>query len=121
MARVLHFEIPSDDPQRTIRFYERTLGWKIQQYEGQPYWLISTGEHTEPGIDGAIMPRDGPFVNVVNTIGVESLDVTIRRIEENGGTIVVPRTAVPKVGWLIHFKDTEGNLTGAIQPDENAQ
>ncbi len=26
---IVHFEIPADDPQRAIKFYEQALGWKI--------------------------------------------------------------------------------------------
>jgi predicted enzyme related to lactoylglutathione lyase len=33
-------------------FY-KILGWKIQKWEGLvDYWLISTGENSEPGING---------------------------------------------------------------------
>ena len=29
MARVVHFEITADKPERAVRFYEQALGWKI--------------------------------------------------------------------------------------------
>jgi predicted enzyme related to lactoylglutathione lyase len=27
---------------------------------------------------------------------------------------------IPTVGWLAYCKDTEGNIFGVLQPDENA-
>jgi hypothetical protein len=33
----------------------------------------------------------------------------------------MPRCAVPTVGWLIKFLDTEGNLVVAMQPDAKAR
>jgi predicted enzyme related to lactoylglutathione lyase len=38
-------------------------------------------------------------------------------IVEAGGTILMPVTTIPTVGHLIWFRDTEGNIAGAMQPD----
>ena len=32
MNRVIHFEIPADDPEKTIAFYRKVFGWKFQQF-----------------------------------------------------------------------------------------
>ena len=34
MARVVHFELPADDPERAIAFYEQAFGWKFEKWEG---------------------------------------------------------------------------------------
>ncbi|MGZ7136310.1 MAG: VOC family protein, partial [Methanobacterium sp.] len=34
MPRVVHFEIPADDPERAIEFYKNVFGWKIDKWEG---------------------------------------------------------------------------------------
>ena len=45
MSRVVHFEIPADDPVRAAKFYEDVFGWKIEKWEGPfDYWLVTTGE-----------------------------------------------------------------------------
>lgn len=31
MPRVVHFEIPADDPGRAVKFYESVFGWQIQK------------------------------------------------------------------------------------------
>lgn len=74
------------------------------------------------GIDGGMgrrtVPIDGKAVIAyVGIIGVEDLDATIACVEKNGGRIEVPKDAIPGVGVLAYFKDTEGNTFGALQPD----
>ena len=120
MPRPIHFEFPADDPDRAVRFYENAFGWKFQKWQGpQEYWLISTGSD-EPGIDGGMARRRDPKEAGCNTIGVASLDETVKRVERAGGAVVRPRMAVPGVGWLAYVRDTEGNVFGLMQSDETA-
>ncbi len=126
-ARVAHFEIHAANPQRAIEFYTKTLGWEFNQWGDQPYWLIKTGPAETPGIDGGLLPRrgddpvEGQAVNAyVCTVMVEALDETIATVTANGGSIALPKMAVPTIGWLAYFKDTEGNIFGAMQNDPNA-
>ena len=116
MKRVVHFEINADDPERAANFYEKVFNWKISKWDGpMDYWLITTGGKNEPGIDGAITKRENPGATVQNTIDVPSVDEYIKKIEENGGTIVSPKVDIPGVGFVAYFKDTAGNLFGIIE------
>jgi len=122
MPRVVHFEIHVDDPDRAGKFYREVFDWKFQKWEGPvEYWLITTGESTEPGINGGMMRRRDPQGNVYNTIEVNNIDAYIASIQKHGGTIVVPKMPIPGVGWLAYFKDTEGNIGGVMQADPNAK
>ena len=40
---------------------------------------------------------------------------TVAAIEANGGTILMPPAVIPTVGELIYFKDSEGNIAGAMK------
>lgn len=63
-------------------------------------------------------PIDGEAVIAyVCTMGVEDLDATIDAVEKNGGTVTQPKDVIPGIGWLAYFRDTEGNIFGAMQPD----
>jgi predicted enzyme related to lactoylglutathione lyase len=122
MPRVIHFEIPTDDPQRAIAFYEKAFGWKIVKWEGpMEYWLVMTGPEGEPGIDGGLSRRDQPGDTTQNTIGVESVDAAVAAIVANGGKVIHPKAAVPGVGWLAYCADTEGNQFGVMQNDPGAR
>ena len=61
MNRFVHFELASDDVEKTAQFYRDVFGWKVQKWEGPvTYWLVETGEESEPGINGGLMETDGP-------------------------------------------------------------
>jgi uncharacterized protein len=121
MARVVHFEIPADDPGRALEFYETVFGWTAHKWEGPvEYWLISTGQAGDMGIDGGLMTRSRPDQGVVNTIGVESVDDSVKAIVKAGGEIIMPKTAIPGVGYLAYFRDPEGNTFGVMHPDPTA-
>jgi uncharacterized protein len=118
MPRVVHFEIPADEPERASKFYKDVFNWDIQKWDGpEDYWLVGTGDRSQLGIDGGIMKRRHPEQPPVNTIDVASVDDFAAKITENGGQIVVPKMPVPGIGWLAYFKDTEGNIFGIMQED----
>jgi predicted enzyme related to lactoylglutathione lyase len=123
MGRVVHFEIHCGDLDRAERFYRDVFGWEIQRYEGAPvdYRLVTTGPDGEIGINGALVERRGEIdgqavIAYVNTIAVEDLSATQERVAAAGGEVSLDRHEVPGVGHLAYFKDTEGNLFGALQP-----
>jgi predicted enzyme related to lactoylglutathione lyase len=127
MPRVVHFEIHASDPSRAISFYEKLFGWKFQKWDGpMEYWMVITGPDGTPGINGGLLPRRGELdgqavIAYVCTVDVESIDAAIARAELNGGNVVVPKMAVPGVGWLVYSKDTEGNIFGMLQADAGAK
>jgi predicted enzyme related to lactoylglutathione lyase len=129
MSRPVHFEIQAADPKRAIAFYTALFGWAFNKWEGpMDYWLIKTGEKGTMGIDGGLMPRKGPppvAMQAVNayvcTMGVDNLDATLKHVGELGTMVVVPKMAVPGIGWLAYANDTEGNIFGMMQPDTAAK
>ncbi len=119
MPRIIHFEINAQEPEKIIEFYKNAFGWKFDKWDGpSDYWLVSTGEGE--GIDGGIGRAEGEE-RIINTIGVDDLDVYIKKVEEFGGTIVRQKMAVPGVGWLAYFIDPEGNIHGMMQSDPKAK
>ncbi len=129
MPRVVHFEIHAEDPERARRFYASVFGWEFSHWAGpQDYWLIRTGPAGTAGIAGGMMrrmgppPADGQAVNAYAcTVEVPSVDSYVASVQANGGTIALPKFAVPGVGWVAYAKDTEGNIFGLHQPDPGAR
>ena len=120
MPRVIHFEINADNPDRAVRFYSQVFGWKIEKWSGPvDYWLVYTGQGA--GIDGGLMERMSPSATTINTIDVPSVDEFLSKIENNGGEVVMPKRAVPGVGYMAYCKDTEGNIFGIMQTDNSAR
>jgi uncharacterized protein len=121
MPRVVHFEIPTEDPQRAAAFYKKAFGWKIEKWPGpMEYWMVNTGSDGTPGIHGGLM-RKGDVTATTNTIGVESVDNAISAVTHAGGKLIRPKTPIPTVGYFAYCQDTEGNLFGVMQSDPNAK
>jgi uncharacterized protein len=119
MPKVEYFEINAEDPKRAMSFYKEVFGWSFEKWKGPfEYWLAKTGDEGEKGIEGGVQRRTDPRATVVNYIGVKDIDELLRKIVTNHGSIVQPKTAVPGVGWVLMFHDTEGNIFGAMQEDE---
>ena len=122
MSRVVHFELAVDDPQRATAFYQNVLGWQAQKWDGPvDYWMLMTGPEGEPGINGALTPRQPDWPGVVNTVDVDDLDSVVAAVRVNGGQVFEARIAVPGVGYLAYVADTEGNIFGMMQADPSAQ
>ena len=130
MTRPVHFEIHADEPERAAQFYESVFAWKFNRWgEAEPaYWIIVTGDDDAPGINGGMLKRMGPppeegapVSSFVCTIDIDDLDKYADRVKEEGGAQVVDKMPVPGVGWLAYFKDTESNIFGLMQPDEDAK
>ncbi len=127
MPRPVHFEIHAADPEKVKAFYEALFDWKIEQWAGQPYWLIKTGEG--PGIDGGMVKRMGPAPNPsdptpviawVCTVDVPDLDSYVDKAMALGGTMALAKMPIPGVGWLAYVKDTDANIFGMMQNDPAA-
>ena len=121
MPRVIHFEIPMDDNERATKFYSSVFDWKIEKSPFMDYWLATTGHDKEPGINGALSPRDNNMKTTTNTIGVSSVDEFLQRIVTAGGKAVTPKMPIPGIGFFAYCQDTEGNLFGIMQEDKSAK
>ena len=126
MPRPIHFEVHAADLDRAQLFYEQVLGWTFQSWGGDEYRLITTGPGG-PGIDGGMMRRRGdppqggePVASWICTVDGDDLDAYVAKAEAAGGSVAVPRMAVPGVGWLAYVKDSEGNIFGMMQEDRAA-
>ncbi len=94
---------------------------------GPQDFLQIKADKTENGeLIGALQSRQysplkEKIVGLECTITVENVDEIILKIENNGGKILMPKTAIPYVGWITKFLDTEGNLVCAMQSDRGAK
>ena len=127
MPRVVHFEIHADNPERAIAFYKGLFDWKMTKWDGpMEYYTVDTGDGL--GINGGLVRRMGPApsegqaVNAfVCTVDVPNVDDSFAKATSTGGTVALPKMAIPGIGWLAYVKDTEGNILGLMQRDPNAK
>ena len=119
---IVHFEIPADDVEKLRKFYSELFGWKIEKMHGpMDYWGIATipiddkGMPVRPGVNGGMMKRQNPEHKPVNYIAVESVDEYVKKIEDLGGKVIVPKMEVPGIGWWASALDPEGNQFAILQ------
>ena len=126
---VAHFAIHADDLERARRFYGSTFNWQFQGFGGpdmSTFCKIKNDAGQDPGLIGAMQHRQfnllpRPILGFECSIEVDDVDAAAKAVEANGGKILMPKAAIPGVGWLIKFTDTEGNLVCAVHFDVNAK
>lgn len=115
MSKIIHFEIPAEDPDRVGRFYKEAFDWEISKYKGSDYWLVMAGSKEEKyGINGAIYKKGMENVTMI-TISVENLKETMGKVKRAGGEISGEIMDIPEVGLFAYGKDVEGTPFGMLQ------
>lgn len=113
--RVVHFEIPANEPGPLTEFYAQVFGWKFEKapLPGPEYWLATTGADAgSPGINGAVMQRQHPSQPWMNYVEVESIDATVAKAMSIGAKVALPRTPMGPVGAIAALIDPQGNIVG---------
>lgn len=123
MSTIVHFEVPTEDIERAKKFYSELFGWKIEKYPGpmEYYMITTTNEKGEKAIDGGMMKRQSPQQPITNYIDVLSIDEYAVKVGKLGGKVVVPKSAIPCVGYLAVCLDTENNSFALWENDKNAK
>ncbi|MGB7570643.1 MAG: VOC family protein [Methanothrix sp.] len=116
MPSIVHFEIPADDLDRAKEFYTNLFGWKIESFQGMDYMMIDTF-----GPGGGMMKRVHPGQQITDYIGVPSVDEYAAKVERLGGKVLVPKMAVPGMGYFVICQDTENNVFGIWEMDMRAK
>jgi uncharacterized protein len=120
-----HFAIEADDLARAKKFYAKIFEWKFEAWGPPDFYMIQTKEGSDPGVFGSLQKRHHPKGDALTgfecTIAVADIDKTTKDVTDAGGAITMKRITIATVGHLIKFRDTEGNIVGAMQYDANAK
>ena len=118
MANAINwFEIPVKNFSKAKTFYEIILGADMQLMEAMGMKSAFFPADMENGsIGGCIIEGQGYEPtnkgSLVYLNGGEDLSSVLSRVENAGGKITLPKTAIGKNGFMAHFEDTEGNKIG---------
>jgi len=123
MNKVSHFEIPYEDQERAQKFYQDVFGWQITKFSDEGYYLAFTTKSdpntmmpSEPGaINGGLLKRDSTAKNPLLVIDVPNIDDHIKKIEDAGGELIMPKVSVGDSGFFARVADTEGNVIAIWQ------
>jgi len=105
-----HIEIPADDTDRAKRFYAGLFGWGFEDVPGFDGYFLFTTPVGQEGMGGAVGKRSESAPNQLRSyINVDSIDATLPKVTELGGTVIEAKAEVPGQGWYAVFADSEGN------------
>jgi uncharacterized protein len=130
MPTLVHFEIPSDDLERSKNFYSELFGWNFEKWsgpeslpEGMEYLTITTTDDKgNKSIGGGMMKRqNSEQQGMTNYIDVKSVDEHSDRVMQLGGKVVIPKKTIAGMGYFAVCLDTENNTFGIWQTDPNAK
>ncbi len=115
------FEIPARDISRAVDFYQAILGISIEKME-MPEMEMGIFPYEDQLITGVIVKAEGyiPSADGVTIYlnGGEDLQIILGKVEENGGEILMKKTAhADDSGFFALFLDTEGNRLGLHSPN----
>lgn len=116
MNPVVYFEIPALDLARASDFYSKVFETTLTQDFVDGYQMAFFDSFGDSfGATGALVVGDvyvpshqGCFLY----FGVESIDETVERALEHGGSVLYPKKSNGDLGFVAEIQDTEGNRIG---------
>lgn len=113
-------EIPVNNLEKAVKFYETILGDKcrLEEFMGMKMGFLPMGGEKE-GVGGALVEAPSYKPSADGTLaylnGGADLSVVLGKVEGAGGKIVMPKTPIGpdgEFGYIAMFIDSEGNKIG---------
>src|SRR6266566_936963 len=82
-STLVHFEIPTNEPEKIARFYEQLFSWKIAKVPMGPmdYWLISHKDAGENETMGGLYKKTMGETGFLNHFSVVNIDQSLQSHE----------------------------------------
>ena len=110
MSTNIYFEIQAYEFDRAEN-YKTIFNWKFKPVPGL---LVEYRSIDNGGTEGGLLLRPAGQM-----LEVDNFDKTANTIKKLNGIAALPKFAVPGKCWQGYFLDTEGNVFGIFQVDEN--
>ena len=110
---ITHIDIPVSDTARAQEFYSGLFGWQIAEppgFEGYPMWQAPNKIS-----GGGLAPRSGGFSQPRSYVEVDSIEETLAKVTESGGTVVMGKQPISDTSWWAIFTDPDGNAIGLYE------
>lgn len=110
---ITHIDIPVTDMDRAKGFYTTLFGWQIAElpgFEGYPMWQAPNRIS-----GGGLAPRSEGFTQPRSYVEVDSIDDTLAKARENGGTVVMEKQPISETSWWAVLQDPDGNTVGLYE------
>ena len=124
MNPVTHFEIPTDNKERSQKFYREAFDWSFNDMPELDYSMAMCSpvddKHmpTKPGeINGGVYVRNEniPAKSPVLVLATDDIEASAAKVTECGGEVLMGPQKVGDFGIYVQFKDPDGNILGLWQ------
>jgi hypothetical protein len=111
-------EVTVPDVAEGVKFYTELFGWDSHVMGGDAdhYTLFSQAGKPVAALRGSAGPGAAEWLTYFS---VDDLDAVAKRVEESGGTLVVPPKDIASAGRVATFVDTTGATAAALQPGDH--
>ncbi|NUP43639.1 MAG: VOC family protein [Streptomyces sp.] len=115
-------ELHVGDPEAAIRFYAGLFGWRSQEMQapGMTYRVLSIkdGDQQEGSFGGvAPLQGEGEETRWVPYFAVADADAIVTKVQENGGSVLMPAADVPDVGRIAWLADPGQAVFAVLKPN----
>jgi len=113
-AQIRFFEIPSENYERAIKFYENVFGFEITSCEYETEKMAMIGGNPVPGCifyaEGYKPSKDG----VIISFEVDDINAILEKAKKHSGKVVMEKCQIQaeNMGYCAYFIDSEGNKIG---------
>ncbi len=120
-------ELMTRDAAKAKEFYTKLIGWNTSEMDMGPagtYTMWSPGGQDESV--GGMMEMKGPQFEGVPPhwmpyIAVDDINATAAKVENLGGTLKMPPTPIPNIGYFCVIEDPTGAVICLYTSDRSAQ
>ncbi len=130
MCPVVHFEMPYENRDRVVKFYQDVFGWEIQLY-GPEMGNYAMANHPKEDVNpmavkgaigGGFFPTSPDNNHPSVVIAVKDIKSYMQAVGAAGGKVLESTLMngepmnIPGVGLYVGFTDTEGNRVSMLEP-----
>ena len=110
------FEVPALDLPRACKFYNRVLGYNLAPFDTHNCSMAMFPCEPGQGVGGAVTKQADFQPSTQGTLIYldcgPDLAVALAKVEDAGGKVLMPKTAIGQHGFIALFQGTEGNRVG---------
>ena len=112
---ITHVEIPVEDNVKATAFYGAMFGWEIKEIPGMEEFSYPMWQAPNKISGGALVRKTEAFASPRSYVEVDSIDDTVAKVVELGGTVAHGKTAIDAESWWAAVVDPDGNEIGLFE------
>jgi|SRR6185312_8048823 len=112
---VTQWQVVTREPEKHSAFYATVFGWKVKSDNPLGYRMVDPD--SAKGIPGGFWPAPPEAQAFIQLfIEVSNIEETVRRVTDNGGSVLIPPQTLPAGEQMAILRDPMGISFGLVVP-----